>query len=80
MPILVLAIGSSSKQGVGASSPAASYPALLQLALSRRFPEADVDVINAGKGAEAADRTLERMNAELDWGQAGSRALAGGNE
>ncbi len=66
MPIHVLAIGSSSTQGVGASSPAASYPALLQLALSKRFPGADVEVINAGKAGETADRTLERLNAELD--------------
>ena len=66
MPVHVLAIGSSSTQGVGASSPAASYPALLQLALSKRFPGAVVEVINAGKAGETADLTLERLNTELD--------------
>ncbi|MGD9542894.1 MAG: SGNH/GDSL hydrolase family protein [Methylocystis sp.] len=66
MPIHVLAIGSSSTQGVGASSPAASYPARLELALEQRFPGAIVEVINAGKAGETADRTLERLNVELD--------------
>lgn len=66
MPVHVLAIGSSSTQGVGASSPAASYPALLQLALAKRFPGAVVEVVNAGMAGETADRTLERLNTELD--------------
>lgn len=66
MPVHVLAIGSSSTQGVGASSPAASYPALLQVALSKRFPGANIEVINAGLAGETADRTLERLNTELD--------------
>lgn len=66
MPVHVLAIGSSSTQGVGASSPAAAYPARLELALEQRFPGANVEVINAGKAGETADRTLGRLNAELD--------------
>lgn len=66
MPVHVLAIGSSSTQGVGASSPAASYPARLELALERRFPGAEVEVINAGKAGETADGALERLNTELD--------------
>lgn len=66
MPVHVLAIGSSSTQGIGASSPAASYPSRLQFALARRFPGAEVEVINAGKAGETADRTLERLNIELD--------------
>jgi acyl-CoA thioesterase-1 len=66
MPIHVLAIGSSSTQGVGASSPSASYPARLERALEQRFPGADVEVVNAGKAGETADRTLERLNTELD--------------
>jgi len=66
MPIHILAIGSSSTQGVGASSPAAAYPALLQVALAKRFPGAEVEVINAGKSGETADHTLKRLKIELD--------------
>jgi acyl-CoA thioesterase-1 len=66
MPVQVLAIGSSSTQGVGASSPAAAYPARLEIALEQRFPGANVEVINAGKAGETADGALARLNAELD--------------
>jgi acyl-CoA thioesterase-1 len=66
LPVQVLAIGSSSTQGIGASSPAFSYPARLESALELRFPGVDVKVVNAGIAGETADRTLARLDAELE--------------
>ncbi len=40
-PIKIVAIGSSSTSGAGASSPAASYPSRLAVELARRFPGHD---------------------------------------
>jgi acyl-CoA thioesterase I len=55
-PIKIVAIGSSSTAGAGASSPAATYPSRLAVELSQRFPDNDVTVINRGvNGEETAD-------------------------
>jgi lysophospholipase L1-like esterase len=55
-PITIVAIGSSSTAGAGASSSAASYPSRLEVELSNRFPRAHIKVINRGvNGEEAAD-------------------------
>jgi lysophospholipase L1-like esterase len=66
MPVNILAIGSSSTEGVGASSPAFAYPARLEAALEDRFPGVDVRVVNAGKAGETAERTLARLDKELE--------------
>lgn len=55
-PLNIVAIGSSSTAGAGASSPDRAYPAQLQLLLSRHWPQRQVRVINRGvNGEEAAD-------------------------
>jgi acyl-CoA thioesterase-1 len=64
--VRILALGSSSTQGVGASSPAAAYPAQLELALTRRFPGQEIVVVNAGIAGETADLTLARLDRELE--------------
>jgi acyl-CoA thioesterase I len=61
MPVRVLAIGSSSTQGVGASSAAHTYPVLLLADLQRRWPKAQFSVVNAGIGGETVAATLERL-------------------
>ncbi len=63
--IAILAIGSSSTEGVGASSPAFSYPAQLQNALRELWHRDDVTVLNAGIGGEIAARAVERLTAAL---------------
>jgi len=60
----VLAIGSSSTEGIGASSPANSYPARLKSDLSKEDGIA-ADVRNAGVGGELAVKTLKRLEAAL---------------
>lgn len=55
-PITIVAIGSSSTAGAGASSSAASYPSRLEVELKERFSAATIRVLNRGiNGEEAAD-------------------------
>ena len=59
--IRVLAIGSSSTVGVGASSPAANYPALFEAILEKNFKGLDVVVVNRGVSGEVAAATADRL-------------------
>lgn len=61
-PITVVAIGSSSTAGAGASSPAATYPSRLQTELSQRFPGHSITVINRGVGGEEVPDMLKRFD------------------
>ena len=69
LPVDILAIGSSSTEGVGASSPANTYPAQLEGELEK-LTGADFDVKNAGVGGELAAKTLERLKRALKSGWA----------
>lgn len=60
-PAKILAIGSSSTEGVGASAPARSYPAQLETRLRAAWPDETLDVVNAGIGGETADETMGRL-------------------
>jgi lysophospholipase L1-like esterase len=60
----ILAIGSSSTLGVGASNPDAAYPAQLEAHLSSDWG-VSADVVNAGVGGETSDTTLRRLLAVL---------------
>src|SRR5271157_337167 len=44
--VRIVAIGSSSTEGVGASSPAANYPSQLRALLETSLPRDEFDVIN----------------------------------
>jgi lysophospholipase L1-like esterase len=63
-PLDILAIGSSSTEGIGATSPANAYPARLEEELEKRTG-VDFDVKNAGVGGELAAKTLERLQRAL---------------
>jgi acyl-CoA thioesterase I len=63
--VKVLAIGSSSTAGVGASSPLASYPIRLEGELERLFPGVEVEVVNRGISGEVAAAAAERMKAAI---------------
>jgi acyl-CoA thioesterase I len=55
-PVTIMALGSSSTAGAGASSALASYPARLEAELHSRFPGVAITVLNRGvNGEEAAD-------------------------
>ncbi|WP_299567357.1 SGNH/GDSL hydrolase family protein [Enterovirga sp.] len=59
--IRVLAIGSSSTVGLGASSPTLNYPAQLELILEQTFKGLDVVTINRGVSGEVAAATADRL-------------------
>lgn len=63
----VLAVGSSSIEGVGASRPELGFTPLLETGLERRLPGVDVTVANRGIGGEntagAADRLAKELSA-----------------
>jgi acyl-CoA thioesterase I len=64
-PVKIVALGSSSTFGAGASTSAASYPSRLAVELSRHFPGHDITVLNRGvNGDEAADM-LARLDAAV---------------
>jgi acyl-CoA thioesterase-1 len=61
-PITIVAIGSSSTEGAGASSPAATYPSRLQVELKDRFRGHSFKVINRGIGGEEIGDMLKRFD------------------
>lgn len=63
--IKVLAIGSSSTAGVGASSPLASYPMRLESELEKLFPGVDMEVENRGISGEIAAGAADRMRGTI---------------
>jgi acyl-CoA thioesterase I len=64
-PVKIVAIGSSSTAGAGASSPAASYPAKLEVDLRARFPDGDITVINRGTNGEIASDMVARFDTDV---------------
>jgi acyl-CoA thioesterase I len=82
LPIRIVAIGSSSTAGAGASSPDASYPSRLAAELRERFPDHEITVLNRGvNGEEAVDmlarfeRTVIAEQPDLVLWQVGTNAV-----
>ncbi|MFP5512618.1 MAG: SGNH/GDSL hydrolase family protein [Alphaproteobacteria bacterium] len=63
-PIRIVAIGSSSTAGAGASAPDRTYPARLAHYLAERFRNADIAVLNRGINGETDDQTEKRIDAD----------------
>jgi acyl-CoA thioesterase I len=64
-PLTILALGSSSTEGVGASVPAMSYPSRLEQELKDRFPEVEIRVINHGVGGQDVPEEVIRLERDL---------------
>jgi acyl-CoA thioesterase I len=87
-PLDILAIGSSSTTGVGASRPDLAYPARLQAELREGLAGKEVTVVNAGVSGETADATVARLEEAVRGGgvdlvlwQVGTNdAVRGGDE
>jgi lysophospholipase L1-like esterase len=60
-PLRIVAVGSSSTAGSGASTSAASYPSRLEAELTRLFPGHDITVLNRGVGGEIASQMVARF-------------------
>jgi lysophospholipase L1-like esterase len=63
--LTIVAVGSSSTSGTGASAPNLTYPARLETELRERFPRLEVAVINRGKGGEDARQELARFDRDV---------------
>jgi len=64
-PITIVAIGSSSTAGAGASSPTASYPSRLAAELKQRFPNQPITVLNRGVNGEEVGDMLKRFDSAV---------------
>jgi lysophospholipase L1-like esterase len=64
-PVVIVAFGSSSTAGYGASSPEFNYPNRLAAQLHRHYPGADITVLNRGKGGEDAPEMMKRLQSEV---------------
>ena len=67
--LTILAVGSSSIEGIGASRRELGFAPLLELGLEGRMPGVDVTVINRGIGGETAKETADRLERELAAGR-----------
>jgi lysophospholipase L1-like esterase len=64
-PVKIVAIGSSSTAGAGASGPATSYPNRLAVELSTLFPDSEITVINRGINGQESGDMLARIKADV---------------
>jgi len=64
-PLTIVAMGSSSTQGVGASTPEASYPSRLEADLRDRFPDVEFQVLNRGIGGEDVGEEVARFGRDV---------------
>ncbi|MCS6625699.1 SGNH/GDSL hydrolase family protein [Roseibacterium beibuensis] len=67
--LTILAMGSSSIEGVGASRRELGFVPLLEAGLERRLPGVEVTVINKGIGGETAKETADRLAREITAGR-----------
>jgi acyl-CoA thioesterase-1 len=64
-PLTIVAMGSSSTLGVGASSPAFSYPSRLEQELRQQFPGVEIRVVNHGIGGQDVPEELTRLGRDV---------------
>jgi len=64
-PLTIVAMGSSSTKGAGASSPAMSYPSRLEAELRDRFPHIEIRVLNRGLGGEDVGQEIARFGQDV---------------
>lgn len=57
----IVAFGSSTTEGIGASAPANAYPARLEAELKAALPNIAVTVVNQGQGGEEAEDFNRRL-------------------
>jgi lysophospholipase L1-like esterase len=65
LPVTIVALGSSSTAGTGASDARHTYPSQLAQFLERRFPRSHVQVLNKGVGGEETGDMLRRLDRDV---------------
>lgn len=64
-PIKVVALGSSSTAGIGASVPKATYPSQFRAELQHLFPRSKITIVNKGIAGEDAMQMLGRFQRDV---------------
>jgi len=64
-PVTIVAIGSSSTAGAGASSPKMNYPSQLTIELNQHFPKLLITMLNRGVGGEEVPDMLARFDSAV---------------
>jgi acyl-CoA thioesterase I len=64
-PIIIVALGSSSTAGAGASSATTTYPSQLAIELQRHFPKSSITMINRGVSGEEIPDMLARLDSSV---------------
>jgi lysophospholipase L1-like esterase len=64
-PVTIVALGSSSTSGVGATTPDRAYPAQLGAKLAVAFPASPATVLNEGLGGELASDMVLRLERDV---------------
>jgi lysophospholipase L1-like esterase len=64
-PVVIVAFGSSTTEGYGATAPEFTYPNRLAAQLRRRYPTANITVINSGHGGEDAPEMIKRLQSSV---------------
>jgi acyl-CoA thioesterase I len=65
LPLIIVALGSSSTAGAGASSPDAAYPARLAAKLRQRCGNEAIEVLNRGINGEDVREMLARFDEDV---------------
>jgi len=84
-PLTIVAFGSSSTEGAGASKPEFSYPARLEALLRAALPGRSIRVVNAGRSGQTSEEMLARLESDVlarqpalvIWQAGGNEALKG---
>src|SRR5579864_8300441 len=64
-PLTIVALGSSSTEGVGATSPEFTYPSRLAAVLQARFPAVPIRVVNRGVSGELSPQMVARIERDV---------------
>lgn len=64
-PVKIVAFGSSSTAGAGASDKAHTYPSQLAVELQTRFPQSKVTILNRGVNGEQTQDMLDRLDRDV---------------
>jgi lysophospholipase L1-like esterase len=64
-PIVIVAFGSSSTEGTGATNPDLAYPKQLERMLRIALPKSSVTVLNRGIGGQTIDAMLDRIERDI---------------
>ena len=63
--LTIVALGSSSTEGIGASDRAHNYPSRLEAELRQRFPRSEITVINRGVSGDDSAGMLQRFQRDV---------------